>query len=83
MVDIVGRFIRRFPLELGDKEPDMLALARVDDESPLPEFTIPEPDDYPELSAEEYAAAVEATQKLADEMRAKVATYAVVGLKIL
>lgn len=64
--------MNRFPLSLGEEEPDIRFLIDVDDNAQLPEFVVPEPEDYPELSPEEYVAAVEATQQSAKDMKVKV-----------
>ena len=71
VVGIIRRFLNRFPLDLGDEEPDIRFLIDLDDDRPLPEPKVPAPEEMPELTVEQYAGMVEATIKLADDMKAK------------
>jgi len=71
VIDIIRRFLLRFPLELGDKEPDVRFLVEMDDDRQLPEPWIPEPHEMPELTPEQYEGMVQATQQFANDMKAK------------
>lgn len=70
LVNIIRQFNKRFPLDKSDDwEPTAEDLMKVDDNAPDEEVEIPNPDDYPEISSEDYEKLLEGARERVRQAR--------------